>query len=275
MRQDDPARKRPMSRRWYRGPSIKKMTVEMDRPFVWPEDPEDWTPYVPCPSLHLVSGITAAAILALAYIFEVFFSRKSGESQRRSRCFGLDARANSAFPQIWTRPVQVGSGVRGKGAEEHAAECCLRWPGRQRDTSRASGAVTPRRGAMEAVIVGRGRMGIDEATRIGRSTELSGGDYDTIESMMGWSRMGHRARRSDSTGDSREVVYYDCTEHGREGMDGVHLVFSPIKPHIWTSRFALFKNGLIKACSVVPQGLHETELKKAFYSQTLSSQSLD
>ncbi|KAK7707257.1 mitochondrial 54S ribosomal protein YmL41 [Botryosphaeria dothidea] len=45
MRQDDPARKRPMSRRWYRGPSIKKMTVEMDRPFVWPEDPEDWTPY--------------------------------------------------------------------------------------------------------------------------------------------------------------------------------------------------------------------------------------
>lgn len=46
LRQDDPARKRAMPRRWYRGASIKKMTVEMDRPFAWPEEPEDWTPYV-------------------------------------------------------------------------------------------------------------------------------------------------------------------------------------------------------------------------------------
>ncbi|KAL1646884.1 mitochondrial 54S ribosomal protein YmL41 [Diplodia intermedia] len=45
IRQDDPSRKRAMPRRWYRGPSIKKMTVEMDKPFAWPEEPEDWTPY--------------------------------------------------------------------------------------------------------------------------------------------------------------------------------------------------------------------------------------
>ncbi|KAL1629873.1 mitochondrial 54S ribosomal protein YmL41 [Neofusicoccum ribis] len=45
MRQDDHSRKRPMPRRWYRGPAIKKMTVEMDKPFVWPEEPEDWTEY--------------------------------------------------------------------------------------------------------------------------------------------------------------------------------------------------------------------------------------
>ncbi|OJD37696.1 mitochondrial 54s ribosomal protein 41 [Diplodia corticola] len=45
IRQDDPARKRAMPRRWYRGPSIKKMTVEMDKPFVWPDEPEDWAPY--------------------------------------------------------------------------------------------------------------------------------------------------------------------------------------------------------------------------------------
>lgn len=46
MRQDDHSRKRPMPRRWYRGPAIKKMTVEMDKPFMWPEEPEDWTEYV-------------------------------------------------------------------------------------------------------------------------------------------------------------------------------------------------------------------------------------
>ncbi|KAH7028342.1 hypothetical protein B0J12DRAFT_584289 [Macrophomina phaseolina] len=45
IRQDDPTRKRAMPRRWYRGPAIKKMTVEMERPFVWPEEPEDWSPY--------------------------------------------------------------------------------------------------------------------------------------------------------------------------------------------------------------------------------------
>lgn len=45
VRQDDPNSKRPMPRRWYRGPAIKKMTVEMDKPFVWPDEPKDWTPY--------------------------------------------------------------------------------------------------------------------------------------------------------------------------------------------------------------------------------------
>jgi hypothetical protein len=32
--------------RKYRPKSIKKMTVEMDKPFVWPEEPEDFSTYV-------------------------------------------------------------------------------------------------------------------------------------------------------------------------------------------------------------------------------------
>jgi large subunit ribosomal protein L23 len=31
---------RPSARQWYRPRSIKKMTVEMDKPFVWPEVPD-------------------------------------------------------------------------------------------------------------------------------------------------------------------------------------------------------------------------------------------
>ncbi|KAH8585548.1 hypothetical protein B0O99DRAFT_646678 [Bisporella sp. PMI_857] len=42
LRQDKPGAKRPSPRKWYRPRSIKKMTVEMDRPFVWPEEPTDY-----------------------------------------------------------------------------------------------------------------------------------------------------------------------------------------------------------------------------------------
>ncbi|KAF2401234.1 hypothetical protein EJ06DRAFT_521094 [Trichodelitschia bisporula] len=31
--------------RWYRPRSKKTMTVEMDKPFYWPDDPEDFTPW--------------------------------------------------------------------------------------------------------------------------------------------------------------------------------------------------------------------------------------
>ncbi|KAJ9627723.1 mitochondrial 54S ribosomal protein YmL41 [Taxawa tesnikishii (nom. ined.)] len=34
--------KRPKANHWYRPKSSKKMTVEMDSPFVWPEEPEDY-----------------------------------------------------------------------------------------------------------------------------------------------------------------------------------------------------------------------------------------
>jgi large subunit ribosomal protein L23 len=40
MRQDKPGAPRPKQRRWFRPRSIKKMTVEMERPFVWPEVPD-------------------------------------------------------------------------------------------------------------------------------------------------------------------------------------------------------------------------------------------
>jgi len=33
------------ARRWYRPRAIKKMTVEMDKPFVWPEEPTDFSAY--------------------------------------------------------------------------------------------------------------------------------------------------------------------------------------------------------------------------------------
>lgn len=39
---DDEGYKRPQYKRWYRPPSIKRMTVELERPFVWPEEPEDF-----------------------------------------------------------------------------------------------------------------------------------------------------------------------------------------------------------------------------------------
>lgn len=40
VQQDKPGAKAPRPRRWYRPRAIKKMTVEMDKPFVWPEQPE-------------------------------------------------------------------------------------------------------------------------------------------------------------------------------------------------------------------------------------------
>lgn len=46
LRMDKPGAVLPRQRNWYRERSIKKMTVEMDRPFVWPEAPEDLSPYV-------------------------------------------------------------------------------------------------------------------------------------------------------------------------------------------------------------------------------------
>lgn len=33
-------------RKWHRPPAIKKMTIEMDKPFVWPEEPSDYSEYV-------------------------------------------------------------------------------------------------------------------------------------------------------------------------------------------------------------------------------------
>ncbi|KUJ06766.1 uncharacterized protein LY89DRAFT_790162 [Mollisia scopiformis] len=45
VRQDKPGAKRPKPRKWYRPRAIKKMMVEMEKPFVWPAVPEsfeDW-----------------------------------------------------------------------------------------------------------------------------------------------------------------------------------------------------------------------------------------
>jgi large subunit ribosomal protein L23 len=36
---------RPQNRRWHRPPSIKRMTVELERPFVWPEPLEDFSEF--------------------------------------------------------------------------------------------------------------------------------------------------------------------------------------------------------------------------------------
>lgn len=46
LRQDKPNAKRPAPRRWFRPRSIKKMMVEMEQPFVWPEEPENFDQYV-------------------------------------------------------------------------------------------------------------------------------------------------------------------------------------------------------------------------------------
>lgn len=34
-----------VARRWYRPRAIKKMTVEMDKPFIWPKEPDDFSAY--------------------------------------------------------------------------------------------------------------------------------------------------------------------------------------------------------------------------------------
>jgi len=40
-----PGISKPQLNRWYRPKASKKMTVEMDQPFVWPEEPEDYSPW--------------------------------------------------------------------------------------------------------------------------------------------------------------------------------------------------------------------------------------
>jgi hypothetical protein len=49
LRQDKPGAMRPSPRKWFRPRSIKKMTVEMEQPFVWPEEPKDFEQFVPLP----------------------------------------------------------------------------------------------------------------------------------------------------------------------------------------------------------------------------------
>ena len=44
--QDKPGSKRPKPRKWFRPKSTKKMMVEMEQPFVWPEEPKDFDAYV-------------------------------------------------------------------------------------------------------------------------------------------------------------------------------------------------------------------------------------
>lgn len=70
VRQDDPNSKRPMPRRWYRGPAIKKMTVEMDKPFVWPDEPKDWTPYVLSPPVFALWNSISGPIDSICGLIE-------------------------------------------------------------------------------------------------------------------------------------------------------------------------------------------------------------
>ncbi|KAI9675921.1 MAG: hypothetical protein M1829_003159 [Trizodia sp. TS-e1964] len=42
VRADKPNAKRPGQNRWFRPRSIKKMTIEMTQPFVWPDEPTDF-----------------------------------------------------------------------------------------------------------------------------------------------------------------------------------------------------------------------------------------
>jgi large subunit ribosomal protein L23 len=44
--QGKPSAQRQVPRQWHRPRSIKRMTVEMVKPFVWPEEPKDLSEYV-------------------------------------------------------------------------------------------------------------------------------------------------------------------------------------------------------------------------------------
>jgi large subunit ribosomal protein L23 len=46
LQQDKTGAIRVKPRKWFRPRSIKKMLIEMDKPFVWPEVPEDLELYV-------------------------------------------------------------------------------------------------------------------------------------------------------------------------------------------------------------------------------------
>ncbi|KAK2627792.1 hypothetical protein QTJ16_002438 [Diplocarpon rosae] len=46
VRQDKPGAKRIQPRKWYRPRAIKRMLVELEKPFVWPEVPENFDEYV-------------------------------------------------------------------------------------------------------------------------------------------------------------------------------------------------------------------------------------
>ncbi len=59
VRQDKPDAERPKPRKWYREKAKKYMIAEMERPFVWPDVPEDFAPWVillPCSS-HGLYGV--------------------------------------------------------------------------------------------------------------------------------------------------------------------------------------------------------------------------
>ncbi|KAI9723930.1 MAG: hypothetical protein M1812_000648 [Candelaria pacifica] len=45
VRQDKPNASRPQARKWFRPRAIKKMTIEMERPFVWPDEPDNYEPW--------------------------------------------------------------------------------------------------------------------------------------------------------------------------------------------------------------------------------------
>ncbi|KAF2496268.1 hypothetical protein BU16DRAFT_485826 [Lophium mytilinum] len=42
---DRPDATMPQQNKWFRPKAIKHMTVEMDKPFLWPEDPDNWEPW--------------------------------------------------------------------------------------------------------------------------------------------------------------------------------------------------------------------------------------
>ncbi|KAF7870037.1 hypothetical protein EAF04_004821 [Stromatinia cepivora] len=43
LKEGKPGQKIPTPRKWFRPRSIKRMMVEMERPFVWPEEPKDFS----------------------------------------------------------------------------------------------------------------------------------------------------------------------------------------------------------------------------------------
>lgn len=54
VRQDKPSAQRPAQRKWFRPRSIKKMMVELERPFDWPEVPQDFDA---CVADFLLAGL--------------------------------------------------------------------------------------------------------------------------------------------------------------------------------------------------------------------------
>jgi large subunit ribosomal protein L23 len=107
---DRPDATAPMQNKWFRPKAIKHMTVEMDKPFVWPEDPENWDAYVALGLILLIWVVLGMGALANLWVF----SRWSKDIFRELQ----DEADNRDKPETRTKDIQAEMGTLAQQARE-------------------------------------------------------------------------------------------------------------------------------------------------------------